>query len=139
VLLLEQLDPPREMAEVTSSNKRIILVAGATGQQGGALIRSLLSSDVADQAIDYHIFALTRNSSSAAARALSATYSKQVAVVQGDLDDPASIRKIFENAKAEGRAGIWGVYSVTAFPGLGASTEPEERQGKVRISIIHVL
>jgi uncharacterized protein YbjT (DUF2867 family) len=126
------------MAEVTPSNKQIILVAGATGQQGGALIRSLLSPDVANQAIDYHILALTRNSSSPSAKELSATYSQQVTVVQGDLDDPVSIRKIFENAKAAGRVGIWGVYSVIAYPGLGASTEGEERQGKVRISTISV-
>jgi len=126
------------MAEVISSNKRIILVAGATGQQGGALISSLLSPDVGSQAVDYHILALTRNSSSSAAKELSVTYSERVTIVQGDLDDPASIRKIFENAKAEWRIGIWGVYSVMAFPGLGASGEPEERQGKVCISTIPV-
>jgi len=126
------------MAEVTSSNKRIILVAGATGQQGGALIRSLLSPDVGNQAVDYHILALTRNTSSAAAKELYETYSERVAIVQGDLDDPASIRKIFEDTKTEGRVGIWGVYSVMSYPGLGASTEPEERQGKVGISTVPV-
>lgn len=127
------------MADITSPNKRIILVAGATGQQGGALISSLLSPDVGNQAVDYHVLALTRNSSSSAAKELSVNYSERVTIVQGDLDDPASIHKIFEAARAEGRTGIWGVYSVMAFPGLGASTEPEERQGKVCTSSIPVL
>lgn len=127
------------MADITSPNKRIILVAGATGQQGGALISSLLSPDVGNQAVDYHVLALTRNSSSSAAKELSVNYSERVTIVQGDLDDPASIRKIFEGSRAEGRTGIWGVYSVMAFPGLGASTEPEERQGKVCTSTIPVL
>jgi hypothetical protein len=126
------------MAEGTSSNKQTILVAGATGQQGGALISSLLSPDIGSQAVDYHILALTRNSSSSAAKELSVTYSERVTIVQGNLDDPSSIRKIFEDAKADGRTGIWGVYSVVAYPGLGASTEPEERQGKVCTHIIRV-
>lgn len=121
------------MAEVTTPNEKIILVAGATGQQGRALIHSLLSPDIANQAIGYHILALTRNPSSSAAKELSVTYSERVTVIQGDLDDPVSIRTIFESAKAEGGVGIWGVYSVLVYPGLGASTAPEERQGKVSV------
>jgi hypothetical protein len=54
---------------------------------------------------------------------------KHVTVVQGDLDSPESIRRIFEDQKDKG--GIWGVFSVLAFPGLGANADGEERQGKV--------
>jgi len=47
-------------------------------------------------------------------------------LVQGNLDKPQTIRKIFE---AEGNGGIAAVFVALAFPGLGASADKEERQG----------
>ncbi|KAF8851716.1 NAD(P)-binding protein [Acephala macrosclerotiorum] len=122
--------------------RRNILVAGATGKQGQALIRALLkppplsgkeeSLYQPQEQHQYHIYALTRKITSPAAQRL-ATLGEDVTVVEGDLDDPDSIVRIFENAKKDG--GIWGVYSVLAFPGLGAVADGEERQGKMLADI----
>ncbi|PVH83823.1 NAD(P)-binding protein [Cadophora sp. DSE1049] len=118
--------------------RRNILVTGATGKQGQALIRALLhpSSAPASEPSDYtyHIHALTRNASSPTAILLSENQS-HLTLVEGDLDVPDSIRKVFETAKqddgdSDGQ-GIWGVFTVLAFPGLGAQADGEERQGKM--------
>ncbi len=44
--------------------KRIIVVAGATGMQGGSVVRSLLNSDLRGQGFGWHIRALTRDENS---------------------------------------------------------------------------
>jgi len=62
-------------------SKRTILVAGATGQQGGAVARALLSKG-------HRVKALTRKPDSEAARHLAAAGAK---VVAGDLADTASV------------------------------------------------
>ncbi|KAF4625084.1 hypothetical protein G7Y89_g13085 [Cudoniella acicularis] len=110
-------------------SKRNILVTGATGKQGRALIRALLhSSSSAEQ--NYHIYALTRTASSPSAKSLRETEREEnLTLVEGNLDDEASIRKIFKDA--EERGGIWGVFAVLAFPGLGVEADGEERQGKL--------
>jgi uncharacterized protein YbjT (DUF2867 family) len=109
---------------------KTILIAGATGRQGRAVISSLLSTDAAIQR--YRILAVTRNTASDASKALSSLSSElesgsQLSLIKGDLDDPTSIRKIFEEAEG----GIWGVFAVLAFPGLGANADGEEKQGIV--------
>ncbi|KAG6820506.1 hypothetical protein H0H93_016313 [Arthromyces matolae] len=105
-------------------NKKVLLVTGATGRQGKALIAALHTDTTSrDQ---FHILALTRNARSAAAKEL--TLYKDVEIVEGDLDKPESIRIIFNEAK--GRGNIWGVFMVLAFPGLGANADGEEQQGK---------
>jgi uncharacterized protein YbjT (DUF2867 family) len=68
------------------SSKRI-LVTGATGQQGGAVVEALLDKG-------HQIFALTRNSDSARAIKLTA---RGVDVVRGDLDHTEAIRDTLEN------------------------------------------
>ncbi|KAH7916375.1 NAD(P)-binding protein [Hygrophoropsis aurantiaca] len=110
-----------------------ILVIGATGKQGRSLIESLrcinniTGTDTNEPTRnEFHILALTRKATSPSAQRLAED--EHVQIVEGDLDRFESIRKIFEDAKNTG--GIWGVYSVLAFPGLGASAEGEERQGK---------
>lgn len=80
-----------------------ILITGATGKQGGAVIRSLLSRNS-----PFEILAVTRNTSSAAAQKLTAL-SPSIKLVQGDLGNPAGI---FQNAQRLTKAPIWGVYSV---------------------------
>ncbi len=81
------------------SNK-IIAVAGATGTQGGGLVRTIL----ADAAGGFTARAITRHPDSHAARALIALGAE---VVQGDLDDEASLRQAF--------AGAHGAFCVTNF------------------------
>lgn len=81
---------------------RTILVTGATGKQGGALIQSLL-----DQDADFRILALTRNSSSPSAQRLAAKSSK-ISLIQGNLDDTEAV---FAEAKKISPT-IWGVFAV---------------------------
>ena len=130
--------PATEPAAPTHKT-RTVLVVGATGKQGRAFIDAALSS----QSTDVHILALTRNTASPSAKPLvdAAKESDRIKVVQADLDKPESIRKVFEDAKAaksereEGVNGIYGVFVVLAFPGLGADASGEEKQGKVRLSL----
>jgi uncharacterized protein YbjT (DUF2867 family) len=108
---------------------RNILVTGATGKQGGALIRALLEQKIpSPEDHEYCIYALTRDVSSPSAKQV-AEIGERVVLVNGDLDAPETIAKIFEDVKAVG--GMWGVFSVLAFPGLGADASGEEAQGKV--------
>ncbi|KIK52967.1 hypothetical protein GYMLUDRAFT_49636 [Collybiopsis luxurians FD-317 M1] len=121
---------------------KLILVTGATGRQGRAFIHALISatSDIDnaqnpgsiehDTPPDFHILALTRNASSSAAKSLSMQYPDHLSIVQANLDSEPSIRKLFEEAKSKGGGGIWGVFCVLAFPGLGANADGEEAQGK---------
>ena len=106
---------------------KTILVTGATGRQGKALIYALAGDS--DSEPGFHILALTRKAAAPSAKQLS--QEKNVTVVEGDLNSPDSVRKIFEDNKDKG--GIWGVFCVLAFPGLGANADGEEKQGKVAI------
>lgn len=67
-----------------------VLVTGATGQQGGATARALLAAGVP-------VRALVRDPETARARALAA---RGVALAVGDLDDPASLTRAAEGARA---------------------------------------
>ena len=64
------------------STKRSVLVAGATGQQGGAVARQLLSRG-------HKVRALTRKPQGEAAKALASSGAE---VVPGDLDDVGSLQ-----------------------------------------------
>jgi uncharacterized protein YbjT (DUF2867 family) len=119
---------------------KTILVTGATGKQGRALIHSLLqpSTSSPTPTDQYHIYALTRNPSSPTAQSLLSAYdASNLTLVEGNLDERSSVVSVFEAAitdDAHGN-GIWGVFAVLAFPGLGASAEGEERQGKMLADI----
>jgi uncharacterized protein YbjT (DUF2867 family) len=89
---------------------KTVLVTGATGRQGGAVIRHLRGKD-------WKLRALTRNPKSAAAQELAKS---GVEVVQGDLEDPASLER--------GVRGAYGVFSVQDFWAVGARREVQ--QGK---------
>ncbi len=82
------------------SDKKIIAVVGATGQQGGGVARAILD----DPDGGFAVRALTRNPSSPAARELAA---RGAEVVAADLDDEASVRAALD--------GAYGAYFVTAF------------------------
>lgn len=110
---------------------RTILITGATGKQGGALIGALRSaSSVLPETDNFRILALTRKASNPRARLLSQDHN--IEVVEGDLNSLESIRKVFESAQ-KSYGGVWGVFCVLAYPGLGANADGEERQGKVRV------
>jgi nucleoside-diphosphate-sugar epimerase len=66
----------------------VIAVAGATGKQGGAVARKLLARG-------YQVRAMTRTPQSEPARQLSALGAD---VVQADLDDPASLERVLQEA-----------------------------------------
>lgn len=79
-----------------------ILVTGATGKQGGAVVQNLVKKNA-----PFKILALTRNTQSASAQKV-LKLSKNITLIQGDLDNPSEIFK-----KAQQIAGsIWGVFSV---------------------------
>jgi uncharacterized protein YbjT (DUF2867 family) len=73
---------------------KTIVVTGATGNQGGATARHLLADG-------WHVAALVRDDTTAAAAALAAAGAE---LVRGDLDDPASLETAVH--------GAYGVYSV---------------------------
>jgi uncharacterized protein YbjT (DUF2867 family) len=82
------------------ADKKIIAVVGATGAQGGGLVRAIL----ADRESDFAVRALTRHTDSDKARALAAAGAE---VVSADLDDQASLERAF--------AGAYGVFALTNF------------------------
>ncbi len=82
------------------SEKKIIAVLGATGAQGGGLVRSIL----ADKSGDFTARALTRDVNSDKAKALADLGAEVVAV---DIDNYESLVKAFD--------GAYGVYAVTFF------------------------
>jgi uncharacterized protein YbjT (DUF2867 family) len=81
-------------------NKKTIAVVGATGAQGGGLVRAIL----ADKGGSFAARALTRNVTSDKAKALAAA---GVEVVAADLDDAQSLERAF--------AGAYGAYCLTNF------------------------
>lgn len=80
-----------------------ILITGATGKQGGSLIKNLVSREA-----PFEILAVTRNTTSGSAQRL-ARLSSNIRLVEGNLDDPAGI---FKNARSLTKDPIWGVFSV---------------------------
>ncbi len=83
-----------------ATDSRLITVVGATGAQGGGLVRAILD----DPDGGFRVRAITRDPSSDKARALAALGAD---VVQADLDDARSLKKAFD--------GAWGAYCVTNF------------------------
>jgi uncharacterized protein YbjT (DUF2867 family) len=82
---------------------KVVLITGATGKQGGAVVNALLASP---KASDFTILAVTRDAESASAKKL---VEKGCKIVQGDLHD---VPGIFESAKKVTSEPIWGVFSV---------------------------
>jgi uncharacterized protein YbjT (DUF2867 family) len=97
-----------------------LLITGATGKQGGAVIDALMADK--EHASQSTIYGLTRNAESASAKKLVAKY-PSVKLVTGDMNDCPNI---FSTVKQQ----IWGVFSVQIPLGKGASVETEEKQGK---------
>jgi uncharacterized protein YbjT (DUF2867 family) len=82
------------------SDKKLIAVVGATGAQGGGLVRAILEQPEKG----FTVRALTRDPSSEKARALA---ERGAEVVQADVDDGESLKRAFE--------GAYGAFCVTFF------------------------
>ena len=95
---------------MSTVNSQTIVVLGATGLQGGAVTRHLLSDG-------WRVRAVTRNPKSEKARALSALGTQ---VVQADMAERASLVPVFE--------GAYGVFNVQN--PIISGVEGEIRQGK---------
>ena len=93
------------------ADERTVLITGATGRQGGATARALTGKG-------FKLRAMTRHPESAAAKAVVRDTGAEL--VQGDLDDPASLRAALKN--------VWGVFGVQNT--WEAGVEKEEEQGK---------
>lgn len=104
--------------QTSSGNDKPIMVTGATGKQGGAVVDALLALN--DPTIT--ILAVTRNPESEASQKLMAK-SKQIRLIRGDLNNTSLT---YENAKFESPNGkIWGVFSVQTMS-MGVKVEDTE-------------
>ena len=75
------------------SSKKIIVVFGATGAQGGGLVRAILS----DPNSEFAVRAVTRDVNSDKAKELADLGAQ---LVSADIDDPASMRKALDGARS---------------------------------------
>lgn len=100
------------------ADTKVIAVVGATGAQGGGLVRAIL----ADQGGGFAVRALTRDPASEPARALAALGAE---VVRADVYDPASLVEAFQGAH--------GAFCVTFFwAHLSPEKEMEEARNMAR-------
>jgi len=90
----------RAIVERMSTQKKIIVVTGATGAQGGGLVNAIL----ADRQGPFSVRAITRKPDSEAARSLA---SRGAEVVSANTDEPATLDAAF--------AGAYGAFCVTNF------------------------
>ncbi|KAH8593146.1 hypothetical protein B0O99DRAFT_653520 [Bisporella sp. PMI_857] len=97
-------------------SKKIVLVLGATGTQGGSVANVLLKDTER-----YTTRCLTRNLDSDKAKALIA---KGAEMVEADLTKPETLPAAFK--------GVWGVFAVTDFYDTTVLEDPmsEEKQGQ---------
>src|SRR6476659_1469334 len=93
-----------------ATTDRLVLVTGATGRQGGSVIRHMHPKG-------WKLRALTRDSNSPTAREF---VRMGIEVVKGDLENPATLKPATR--------GVYGIYSVQDFWAVGAKREVQ--QGK---------
>ncbi len=106
-----------------SSTKKLLTVFGATGNQGGSLIRTILKTPSLNS--KYALRGVTRDTSKAAAQELA---KQGVDVVRADLDDPASLQKAI--------SGSHGVFAVTNFwESMDGAKETQQGKNIVDASI----
>lgn len=96
------------------ADKKIIAVVGATGAQGGGLVRAIME----DKNGPFTARAITRDVNSEKAKALAELGAD---VVKGDIDDPKTLKKAFEDAH--------GAFCVTFF---WAHFKPEKEISQAR-------
>jgi uncharacterized protein YbjT (DUF2867 family) len=96
------------------SQKKIIVVFGATGAQGGGLVRAILN----DSSSEFAVRAITRDTNSEKAKELAAMGAE---VVTADVDDIQSMKRVL--------AGAFGAYFVTFF---WAHLSPEKEMAEAK-------
>lgn len=111
------------------TNRKVIAIVGATGMQGGGLVRAIL----ADPESEFTARAITRHPDSEKARALAGL---GVEVVEGDADRPGGLDAAF--------AGAHGVYCVTNFwehfsPEREVAQATEMARATRRADVAHVV
>jgi uncharacterized protein YbjT (DUF2867 family) len=99
------------------TNQKLIAVVGATGSQGGGLVRAILD----DPNHEFRVRALTRSAGSEKARELADAGAE---VVEADLDDGPSMRRAFDGAD--------GAFVVTNY---WAQRTPEEEAARTRAAM----
>ncbi|MGE5458103.1 MAG: NmrA family NAD(P)-binding protein, partial [Methanococcaceae archaeon] len=82
------------------ADKKIIVVLGATGAQGGGLVRAILN----DKNSEFAVRAVTRKADSDKAKELKEMGAE---IIEGDVDDVESLIKAF--------SGAYGAYCVTFY------------------------
>jgi len=87
---------------------RKVLVTGATGRQGGSVVRHMLAKG-------WNLRALTRDPSAKAAKALA---ERGVELMRGNLEDPTSLEAAARD--------VYGVYSVQDFWSVGVKREVKQ-------------
>src|ERR1700704_1584881 len=99
--------------KVLSSDKKLIAVIGATGHQGGGVVRALQASG------QFKVRALTRNTDK----------HRELAeeVVEADLDKPETLKAAFEGAH--------GVFLVTNFWAYGGADELKQATAAIRAAM----
>jgi uncharacterized protein YbjT (DUF2867 family) len=111
------------------AEKKIIAVVGATGAQGGGLVRAILN----DTNGSFTVRAVTRDVQSDKAKGLAALGAK---VVAADLDSPESLKKAF--------AGAYGAFCLTNFwehfsPEKELAQAKSQAQAAKSASVQHVI
>jgi uncharacterized protein YbjT (DUF2867 family) len=91
-----------------ANSDKTVLITGATGRQGGAVIRHMLPKG-------WKLRALTFRADSAAVQRLT---DQGIEVVKGDMEDPSSLERATR--------GVYGVYSVQDFWSVGAKREVQQ-------------
>ena len=95
------------------AEKKLITVVGATGAQGGGLVRAILS----DPRGGFSARALTRDVNSDKAKALAKLGAE---VVAADVDDVESLKRAFQ--------GAYGAYCVTFYLGAPFAGEGDSQR-----------
>ncbi|KAM0518857.1 hypothetical protein ACHAPE_003847 [Trichoderma viride] len=103
---------------------RALLITGATGKQGGSVIKALLARNA-----DFKILAVTRDVASPSAKSLAAA-SPKITLVQGNLDNTEAI---FQSAKKAAQEPVWGVFSVQVPAMNKTGSIIEQAQGKALV------
>ncbi len=98
------------------NKNNVILVTGATGQQGGAIAWELLAKG-------YKVRAMTRKPESKPARHLK---EKGADVVYGDLEDSDSLKEVLKS--------VWGVFGVQNTWEAGVTKEEEQGKRLARLA-----
>src|SRR5215831_17338177 len=101
---------PYEENETMTKSDKTVLVTGATGRQGGAVLRHMLPKGCKLRALTFRADATT----------VQRLASQGIEVVKGDMEDPSSLERATR--------GVYGVYSVQDFWSVGAKREVQ--QGK---------